>query len=198
MNRRSFRVLGLFLGALATACSEPSGVSLKETPAATPATARPGALDAAHEAYLNGDFVAMSERIRDVLLDPGSNDLVKENAYALLDKGYESNKGNLPSRFKLPEGYKEVQYGAVRGLTKNGPFYQVFARGRARDASHLVGLTVKRLPDEVVILDKKTKKGDFDLRDDERAVLERGVLRRAERNPGHLRIRIRERRRRCR
>ena len=166
MNHRFFRVAGLFLGVAVAACSDPSGVSQKETPAATPASARPGVLDAAHEAYLNGDFIAMSERIRDVLLDPDSNELVKENAYALLDKAYESNKGNLPSRFKLPEGYQGVQYGALRGMTKNGPFYQVFSRGRARDASHLVGLTVKRLPDEV-LLDKQTKKGDFDLRDDE-------------------------------
>ena len=140
-------------------------MSRQEAPAAARPVS-PGALDAAHEAYLNGDFIAMSERIRDVILAPGSSDLVKDNAYALLDKAYEANKGHLPSRFTLPEGYREVQYGAVRGMTKNGPFYKIFSRGRARDASHLVGLTVKRLPDEV-LLDKKDKHGVFELRDDE-------------------------------
>lgn len=143
--------------------SQPSGEGNASSPAPR---AVPGALDAAHTAYLEGDFIAVAERIRDVLLDPGSSDLVKENAYALLDKSYEVNKGHLPVRFTLPEGYVHLDYGAIRGATRHGPFYEIFVRGRARDASHLKGVTLKRLPDEV-LLDKRSGKGKFDLRDDE-------------------------------
>ena len=170
MSHRIARVFGLIVAAATLAACSTSGDSQRGSAppgaAAPRPVSSPSALDAAHEAYLSGDFLAMSERVRDVILDPGSSELVKENAYALLDKAYESKHGQLPSRFTLPAGYVDLQYGAIRGMTKNGPFYRVFCRGRALDANHLAGLTLKRLPDEV-ILDKQTKKGSFDLRDDE-------------------------------
>lgn len=171
MSRRISLVFSVIVATCAlAACTEPPGDSRKAAAGgampAPRAAASPTALDAAHEAYLAGDFVAMGERIRDVILDVGSSELVKENAYALLDKAYEANHGRLPSRYVLPAGYVDLQYGAVRGMTKNGAFYRVFCRGRAVDASHLVGLTLKRLPDQV-IMDKQTHVGSFDLRDDE-------------------------------
>lgn len=128
--------------------------------------AAPGALDAAHKAYLDGDFVAVSERLRDVLLDPSSSDLVKENAYELLDKAYEAQNGTLPSTYKLAEPFgRRFQYGHIRGMGPNGPHYQAFFRGPIRDASRITNITVRRLPDEI-IFDKKAGKGSFQIKHD--------------------------------
>jgi hypothetical protein len=163
------------LCALSTLCACTGAEPQKEsTPPASAGPAGPSGpsassgvgLDAAHKAYLEGDYLAMGERIRDVLLDPRSNELVKQNAYELLEKGYEATNGKLPSKLRLPEGYVDLQYGAIRGATQHGPYHRLMIRGRARDASHLKGLTVRRLPDEL-LLDKESGKGKFDLRDDE-------------------------------
>jgi hypothetical protein len=126
----------------------------------------PGALEAAHKAYLDGDFIALGERVRDVILDPTSGTRVKENAYELLDKAYEVSGGKLPSAFKMPAGFVDLEYGAIRGMSPNGPYFKIFVRGRARDLSHLTGVTLRRLPDETV-LDRASGMGKFDLRDDE-------------------------------
>jgi hypothetical protein len=160
MNHRFGFTLAMFgVGALA-GCS----IALADEVGVGPAPAvAPGALQAAHEAYLDGSFVVLGERIRDVLLDPIAGDLVKQNAYELLDKAYEAEAGRLPSRFTLPPGYDTIQYVVFRNLTPNGTSYTVHLREFARDASHLVGLTVRRLPGEV-LLDKATGKGHFAMR----------------------------------
>jgi hypothetical protein len=125
----------------------------------------PGTLTAAHEAYLDGDFVALGERVRDVLLDPGATPRVKQNAFELLDKAYEVKGGALPSAFKLPAGYGGLQYVIFHNMTPQGPSYQVHLRVLARDVSHVTGLTVRRLPDET-LLDKATGKGHSQIRHD--------------------------------
>ena len=88
------------VGGCAGGGSAGSGETRKESPSAA---ATPGALEAAHKAYLEGDFTGMTERIRDVLLDPSAGALAKENAYELLDKAYEAQGGTLPSTTKLSE-----------------------------------------------------------------------------------------------
>ncbi len=125
----------------------------------------PAQLTAAHEAYLDGDFVAVGERIRDVLLDPRASDGAKENALELLDKAYEAQGGRLPSRFKLPPGYQSLQYVVFHNATPNGSTYQAHMRILTKDASHVKGFTARRLPDEV-ILDKATGRGHFQVRHD--------------------------------
>jgi hypothetical protein len=125
----------------------------------------PGPLTAAHEAYLDGDFVALGERVRDALLDPAASDTVQQNAFELLDKAYEAQNGKLPSNFKLPPGYRSMQYVIFHNATAQGPSYEIHLRVLTRDASHLTGLTLRRLPDEV-LLDKATGKGQFLIRRD--------------------------------
>lgn len=111
----------------------------------------PGTLQSAHEAYLDGDFLAVGERIRDVLLDTGSSDAVKQNAFELLDKAYEAQKGKMPSRFVLPTGFEGIKYSAVRGMSEQGPFFRISLYGHTRDSSHLKSVVVRRLPDETVL-----------------------------------------------
>jgi len=118
-----------------------------------------GALDAAHRAYLEGDWIAVGERVRDVLLDPSSSELVKQNAYELLDRSYEATKGTLPTAYGLPPGFVDLQYGAINGTTPHGTFSKIWVRGRTVDASRLVGLTLRRLPDDAPLLDKNRGQG---------------------------------------
>jgi hypothetical protein len=156
--------------ACSSACTNGSNQkeSAPERPApSAPPSSAPAGLESAHNAYLDGDYLTMSERIRDVLLDPASSELVKQNAYELLDKGYEATNGKLPSRLTLPAGYVDLEYRATHGTTQHGARDRIMMRGRARDASHLKGLTLRRLPDQTILLDKQSGKGKFDLRDDE-------------------------------
>ncbi|HVH45988.1 MAG TPA: hypothetical protein VM925_26750 [Labilithrix sp.] len=130
-------------------------------PALAPApNAAPGALSAAHEAYLAGDFVAVGERIRDVLLDPSSGALAKENALELLDKAYEASKGKLPTRFALPAGFDSIKVGAARVQNQGNLSHNLFLFMRVRDglAARLSRITVRRLHDEV-LLDKVSGPG---------------------------------------
>jgi hypothetical protein len=148
--------------ALATACT---GAEKKED-AARETRVAPSALIAAHEAYLGGDFVAMGERVRDVLLDSTSEPLAKENAYELLDKAYEANGGKLPAAFKLPAGFKgTMQFAVVHGANARSQYWRVFSRGPVKDASTIKNFTVKRLPDQVV-LDKATGVGTWEVKHD--------------------------------
>jgi len=130
------------------------GADKKSDQTARPAPAQaatPGTLQSAHEAYLDGDFVAVGERVRDVLLDTRSSDLVKQNAFELLDKAYEAQKGSLPSRFVLPPGFEGVKYGVVRGMSGQTPFFRIFVYGHTRDITHLKAVSLRRLPDEVLL-----------------------------------------------
>ena len=165
MNARI--VFGFSLASAMALCLGCTGSGSVETRKEPPrAAAAPGALEAAHKAYLEGDFTVVTERIRDVLLDPSSGALAKENAYELLDKAYEAQGGTLPSTTKLSEPFgSRFQYGHIRGMGPNGPFYQAYFRGPIRDASRITNITVRRLPDEV-ILDKKTGKGRFQIKHD--------------------------------
>jgi hypothetical protein len=169
-------VLGMVLG-----CSGTNGTSDPTDPESSPgkpaAAIRPttgelvashptsGPLAAAHRAYLEGDFLAFGERLRDVLLDPATTDLARENALDLLDKAYQVQKGALPSRFTLPAGYSGLQLASRRFVTPHGPRYELRLAGSAVDASHLKNLTLRHLPGET-LMDKASGQGKFSIRHD--------------------------------
>jgi hypothetical protein len=156
-------VCGLALAGCTGSGSGASNTDTRKEP--TPASV-PSGLEAAHKAYLDGDFVAMTSLVRDVLVDASSSRLVKENAYELLEKAYEAQGGRLPSAFKLPEPFQGgMQYANVRATGPNGPSYSVFVRGPVHDASRIKGLTVTKLPNEI-ILDKQSGKGRFQIKHD--------------------------------
>jgi hypothetical protein len=136
-------------------------------PSPPPVAASLGSLQTAHQAYLEGNWTALGERVRDVLLDPGAGDLAKENAYALLDKAYEVQGGKLPSAIKLPRDFEFITYGTSRKMTPHGASFAVHLRGRMRDASHVAGVTVRSLPGGEKVLDKDAAKVTYDVSKDE-------------------------------
>jgi len=164
-ERRVVVVASGLLWIAASACSEPSRSGGSGVAGGGGADTRTS-LDAAHKAYLDGDYVALTERIRDVLVDPASSHLARENAYALLEKSYEAQSGRLPAAFKLPEPFDaSFRYQNVRSLGPNGVYYSVKVRGAIRNASRITQLVVRRLPNEIV-LDKKAGKGTFEVEHD--------------------------------
>ncbi|MFO0555186.1 MAG: hypothetical protein U0271_42805 [Polyangiaceae bacterium] len=110
-------------------------------------------LEAAHEAYLDGDWLALGERIHDVLLDPSADELARENALELLDAAYRDQNGTLPSRFTPPEGVDRLAYGHVRAVGLDGLQYRRFFRGRLKDPARIARVTVEALPERRVVLD---------------------------------------------
>lgn len=144
---------GAFLVAGLLGCSSSTGMDTAQAKAAS--TATPVALTAAHQAYLDGDFLALGEHVRDVILDRSASELAKENAYELVEKAYEVNKGKLPSRFKPPAGYDAWNYAYYRVATPDGTNYMAQFRLFARDASHVKVLTLRHSPSGAT-LDKAT------------------------------------------
>lgn len=164
-------VLGL-LGALG--CTNAPSPSSSPPP---PPVAAPGALDSAHQAYLDGDYLALGDRVRDVLLDARSSDLVKENAFALLDKAFEVQKGHLPSRFVLPPGMEGVKYAVVRGQSQQHGYYRVYLYGRMKDASQVKDVSVRLLPD-TLMLDSAAGIGQLSVKPEGSSGMQRFVLER--------------------
>ncbi len=140
-------------------CTTKDGNAPSAPPPDLPAQAGP-ALAQAHGAYLEGDYFALGERVRDVLLDPASSDGAKENALELLDKGYEVNKGKLPSRQQIPPGFEFLSYGVAKWQSPYGATNRISLRARVRGPSRIAAITLKRLPDQV-ILDKESGRGKF-------------------------------------
>lgn len=105
----------------------------RESSSAPEPTAAPSALQIAHDAYLAGDFVGTGEAVRDVLLDPSSGALAKENALELLDSAYEATNGKLPTRFKMPEGFNAIVVGAQRGVNKYSVYRGMYLWMRVKE-----------------------------------------------------------------
>lgn len=122
-------------------------------PAAPSPVAAPSALDAAHAAYLSGDYLTVGDRIRDVLLDPGAGRLARENALELLDASYEATRGKMPSRLVLPPEIKNPKLGVVHGKNAGTPYGSVFLYVRVPEGmgARIAEMTVRRLPGEVVL-----------------------------------------------
>lgn len=152
MKTRYLLLLSLF------ACSSPEPTSA--SPAETRST--PSALEAAHESYLRNDWLTMSDRIHDVLLDRASTTLVKENAFELLDKAYEATHGNLPSRLKLPPGIQVITLGSMRGQHAYATYRTIYLyvkldRGLG---THVKDISVRTQPDNLPVLDRAAGIGD--------------------------------------
>jgi hypothetical protein len=158
------KALHVSLVTVATVCGCSSTNGTETTPPAAPHVV-PQSLNAAHKAYLEGDFLTLGERLHDVLLDSSSNDLVKQNAYELLEKAFQTNKGTLPSKFELPPGYRSLHLGYFHVDTPVGSHYEIHTRILGKDTSHITGFSLRRLPDEL-LLDKKSGKGGSMVRRD--------------------------------
>jgi hypothetical protein len=145
------------------ACSSPEDANAPPPPVETRST--PSALEAAHEAYLRSDWLTMTDRIHDVLLDRSSTGLVKENAFELLDKGYEATQGNLPSRTTLPAGMRVVTLGSMRGQHAYATYRTIYLyvkldRGLG---THVKDISVRTQPGDVPVLDRAAGIGDVRL-----------------------------------
>lgn len=163
---RSIRSLVIATAVSLVACGGSPSTS-EPAPAGPLPTSAPGALQAAHEAYLAGDFVALGERIHDVLLDPSSGQLAKENALELLDKAFEAQNGKLPSRFRFPEQIAGMELGVTRGQNVYSAYRAMYLWVRVPEglAARVTNITVRRLPGEP-LLDQAAGRGKVKLRHD--------------------------------
>lgn len=152
--------LALIVSSALFACSGTQSSPADHTAGGPEPTAAPG-LAAAHEAYMAGDFVAVGERIRDVLLDPASGQLAKDNALELLDKAYEAQKGKLPSAFAFPADVGGLEFGTMNGAHRYGTYREIHLWTRVRNglAARITNITVRRLPDNDVLLDLASGRG---------------------------------------
>lgn len=165
--KRSFvshLVLGFGLGlvALGAGCATNEPDARRAPGAQSQRAPASGALQAAHEAYLDADWPTMGERVRDVLLDPAAGELTRANAFELLDKAYEVTSGRLPSRFELPPDIQLISYGQMHDIDAGAPRNAIFFQARLRDASHVTGVAVRRLPGETLI-DTRAGKGTYEV-----------------------------------
>jgi hypothetical protein len=120
----------------------------------------PPALTAAHEAYLGADYVTMGERLRDVLADPRTSELARDNAFELLESAYDATHGQLPSRAAFPATVRGITFGTMNGVNPYGTHRMVYLKVRLDEgrAAHVKELRLTRLPGEP-ILDLAQKRG---------------------------------------
>lgn len=152
---KTHHLLALSLFPSLLACSAP------ETAPPPEARSNASALEAAHEAYLKADWLTMEDRLHDVLLDRTSSELVRENAFDLLDKAYEATSGKLPSRFTMPKGVRIIKLGSSRsqhawGTNRTNFLYVQVDPGMG---AHVTDITVRSLPGPPV-LDRASGLGD--------------------------------------
>jgi hypothetical protein len=122
----------------------------------------PSALDGAHEAYLRSDWLTMNDRVRDVLLDRSASELVRQNAFELLDKAYEATNGKLPSRFALPPGFRALRVGSTRGQHAWATYRSTFLYVQLETGlgQHVKDVSLRMLPG-VTVLDRAAGIGDL-------------------------------------
>lgn len=123
----------------------------------------PSSLEGAQEAYLKSDWLTMDDRLRDVLVDPASSALVRDNAFELLDKAYEATSGKLPSRYTLPPYVRTITLGSMRGEHRWATYRTIFFYAQVEKGlgEHVQDLTVRTEPDHAVVLDRATGVGKW-------------------------------------
>ncbi len=142
----------VLLSTLVAACAP----TVKPTKENTPG--RPAALDAAHADYLDGDWLALTEDLRAVLLE-SQDEAVRANAFELLEKAYEAEDGKLPAKWTPPPGVDRLRYANIRA-TKDGTYYRTVLSGRALKGVAVDQIRVTRASGEV-LLDRRLGIGTF-------------------------------------
>jgi hypothetical protein len=144
--------LSFVLALSASACSHAQDDFALEADDPEPADA-PAELGLAHEAYLVGDFVEMGDRLREVIANPRTGELARDNAFALLESAYEATHGELPARFTLPKAVQVMTLGVLNGAHPFGAHRAIYldmhlVEGRA---AHVRDIRVTRLPSEPIL-----------------------------------------------
>lgn len=147
---------------LTVACSTTPSISNEPAPAVDRS-----ALDAAHAAYLEGDFVAVGDQLRRVLEEPALSPLVAENAYELLEQAYAATNGHLPSSVVLPAAVRAMQVSNLKvTYERQAPRFGAMMWVKHTESVQLRGLTLRQLPSGKIWLDRadastwKTEKRD--------------------------------------
>lgn len=105
---------------------------------------RAPALTSADNAFLEGDYVTMGKRVKDVLVDKDVDSMAKDNARELLEKAYEATNGKLPADWALPAGFEPIAYKQVRVDQPDGPRLRVRLDSRVDDAKRIKDLVLRR------------------------------------------------------
>ncbi len=117
------------------------------------------ALTAAHNAFLQGDYLTMVKRVKEVLDDKNADPMAKDNARELLEKAYEVTNGKLPADWTLPAGFEPIGYKEVRQEVSDGPRLRVRLDGRVDDPKRMKGLALLRGTE--VLLDSQANVGRY-------------------------------------
>jgi hypothetical protein len=159
---RTSAVLVFSLALATSACTDKDRQSDSARYTQPAPTDAPPALMMAHEAYLAGDYAEMGERLKEVIVDPHTGELARENAFALLERAYEATRGQLPARTPLPKDVEVMTLGVLNGANPFGAHRLVFLYMRVLEgrAEHIKDIRVTRLPSEPIIA-LAEKRGTF-------------------------------------
>jgi hypothetical protein len=151
---------------LAAACADRG--STADPSAARQASAARATLERGHDAYLAGDFLAMSRALKDVLASADADAEVRANALALLERAYEVRDDHrIPADWTLPPGLAVLTLGEVRVEEPDGTSFTAYLSGRIDDPRRIEQLQVEHGGE--VLIDKLAGKGklEADSREDD-------------------------------
>ncbi len=119
------------------------------------------AIERAHAAYLKDDMPSMSSALREALADPSADQLVRTNAYDLLNRAFREHKGKLTSDWAPPPGVSNLKFAHVRKAKQDGVAYKANFAGHMDAADTLSQVQLVKFPNDVV-LDRRAGVGEWE------------------------------------
>ncbi len=120
----------------------------------------------ANQAYLRGDFAAMTTSVREVLANPATGAVERQNVFALLHKAFEVNHGHLPADWRLPAPLSNLKFKNYRKDLVDGIEFAFALDVTVPEADTITQLQLVRYPDQVV-LDHQAGLGEWTVSQDD-------------------------------
>lgn len=120
----------------------------------------------AHQAYAHRDFLQMTTLVREVLADPNSGKVERQNALALVGKAFDENKGKLPADWSLPAPLTNLKFKHNRKELPDGVEYAYQLAVNGPEADSVTNIKLVKFPSEV-ILDREAGVGEWSTEPDE-------------------------------
>lgn len=118
-------------------------------------------LEAAHEAFLDGDHATMVDDLKAILADPDADPATRRNAIDLLEVAYEDTQGRLPAHTKLPDALDRLTFESIVKTEPGRLKHRVVVRGWATSPHRIEGMRLLHGPHNTVVLDQAQGLGAY-------------------------------------
>ena len=148
MQSHSIHALTLAAFALAAGCT---GGTLAAYPDDSSGPRVHQGVEAAHEAYLAGEWKRLVSAVRDVLADDGASGVERRNVLDLLESAYERTEGQLPTDWRMPASMPRMAIEQNHNREPGAAHFRLKAKVRMLERDLVTRLVLARGDGEVVL-----------------------------------------------